>query len=304
MFSSSFYLSYLYSALMLTSFIKHKPMKQKFTFFLFLCFCTHLLQAQFPPTMMGISGPANVCSQPGVPASFTAMASGTITSYSWSYSGPSMGVVISNPNSSVTSISFPFPNLNTTYTLHCVAYNGNIPSVASSTLQVTVHETPQVNFSGATTFCQGSSTNLSASPTILSSSSTLSYNWSPSTGLNTTTGPYVVASPPSTTNYTVLLTLGSCTNTAMLTVNVVTCAVGVAENTASELGTLVYPNPSSDYFILKSEKDVLAMILDQIGREVRSLKLVAGTETRVSGLPAGIYYVVTPDTRRKIVITK
>ncbi len=280
-------------------------MKQKFTLLFLLLISAKLSFAQFPPSMIGISGPSDVCSQPGTPASFTAMASGTITSYSWSFAGPFSGVIISNPNSSVTTISFPFPYLNTTYTLHCVAYNGNIPSVGSAVLVVNVHETPQVNFSGATTFCQGSSTNLSASPTILSSSSTLSYNWSPSTGLNTTTGPNVVASPPSTTNYTVLLSLGSCTNSTMLTVNVVTCAVGVPENTLSELNTMViYPNPSSEYVILKSEKDVLASILDQIGREVRSLKIIAGEETKITGLSAGIYYVIAPNTRKKIVVTK
>lgn len=280
-------------------------MKLKITLFLLLFICTKPSFAQFPPTMIGISGPSDVCSQPSAPASFTAMASGTITSYSWSFSGPFSGVIISNPNSSVTTISFPFPYLNTTYTIHCVAYNGNIPSVNSGAWVVNVHETPQVNFSGATTFCQGSSTNLSASPTILSSSSTLSYSWTPSTGLNTTTGPYVVASPPSTTNYTVLLSLGTCTNSTMLTVNVVTCAVGVPENSSIELESLMlYPNPGSEYIILKSEKDVLAIILDQIGREVRSLKVVAGSETKISGLSAGIYYVVTPNTRKKIVITK
>lgn len=281
-------------------------MKTKFILFASLFFCAVFSFAQFPPTMIGLSGPSDVCSQPGDPSTFTANASGTITSYSWSFSGPLTGVVIGSPNSSVTTISFPFPALYTSYTVHCVAYNGNIPSVTSASMVVTIHETPNVSFSGASSFCQGSSTNLSASPTILSSSSTLSYNWSPSTGLNNTTGPNVTASPPATTNYTVLLTLGNCTNTAMLTVNVIDCGtVGVPEFNTSEISSfLTFPNPASEYIILKSQKDVLATILDQIGKEVRSLKLFAGEETKISGLSAGIYYVITPDTRKKIVITK
>ncbi|MBL7934029.1 MAG: T9SS type A sorting domain-containing protein [Bacteroidia bacterium] len=279
-------------------------MKIIFTFFLSVLFCVGISFAQFPPTMNGISGPSGVCSSAA--ETFTANATGTITSYSWSFAGPASGVVIGSPNSSVTTISFPFPYVNTTYTLHCVAYNGSIPSVTSASMIITVYETPNVSFSGATSFCQGSSTNLSASPTILSSSSTLSYNWSPSTGLNTTTGPNVVASPPATTNYTVLLTLGNCTNTAMVTVNVMNCGtVGLPELNNSEIGGIsVFPNPGSEFVVLKSQKDVLAVILDQIGKEVRSLKLVAGEETRINGLNPGVYFVLTPETRKKVIITK
>jgi len=48
-----------------------------------------------------------------------------------------------------------------------------------------------------------------------------SYFWSPSTGLNTTTGSIVIASPTDTTTYTVTGTMGTCTGQASITLNVV-----------------------------------------------------------------------------------
>ncbi len=47
------------------------------------------------------------------------------------------------------------------------------------------------------------------------------YIWSPAIGLNTTSGPSVVASPTDTTTYTVNGTMGSCTGSTSITVNVV-----------------------------------------------------------------------------------
>ena len=257
------------------------------------------------PVINSIQGPLSVCSQPADAITYSTSATNAPSSYAWSAS-PSGGVVISNPSSGTTSISFPYPYLNPTFTLYCYATNGSGSSQTTSVV-VNVYETPTITFSGANSFCQGSSTNLSASPTILSSSSTLTYSWMPSTGLSATTGHSVNAQPPATTNYTVLLTLGNCTNTAQLTVFVYSApcpTVGIAHLEANEANALlVYPNPSHDYFILKSGKDELAVILNEIGQTVRSLPLIAGTETKVTGLPGGIYFVLTSTSRKKIVIT-
>lgn len=285
-----------------------KKFYSKKTFFLFVILCfvfANSASAQLPPIISPIQGPTAVCSQPSSPKIYSVSATNNPSSYNWSFAGPAVtGVIISNPNSSVTSISFPYPNLNTTYTLYCSASNN---SGTSSTTQfiVNVFETPTITFSGSQFFCQGSSTNLSASPTILSSSSTLTYSWSPSTGLSTTTGPTVNAQPPATTNYSVLLTLGTCTNVEQLTVSVGTCVVGIGTLEKEEANLLmIYPNPSNESFILQSSKNELAVILNEIGQTVRSLSLVAGTETKVSELPGGIYFLVTPTTRKKIVVTK
>ena len=65
----------------------------------------------------------------------------------------------------------------------------------------------------ATTVCYGKSTNIS-----VSGAST--YSWTPSTGLSTTTGTSVVASPTASTTYTITGTTGSCSTKATSTITV------------------------------------------------------------------------------------
>jgi len=73
---------------------------------------------------------------------------------------------------------------------------------------------PTVTVSPDVSICSGSSATLTAGGAI-------TYEWSPSTGLNTTTGTSVVASPSSTTTYTVTGTdANGYTNTATVTVTV------------------------------------------------------------------------------------
>jgi len=169
------------------------------------------------PVVTAISGPGATCTFPSPATLYNASASNNPTSYSW-YVVPSNGVTILNGTTANASISFGGAAGN--YTIYCSASNGSGSGSPLSTV-VSVFETPSVTFSGNTNlFCQGSSTNLQASPTIYSASSTLSYSWTPSTGLSTTTGSAVVASPQVSTNYTVLLTMGICKNTAQIFVNV------------------------------------------------------------------------------------
>lgn len=167
------------------------------------------------PVMNPISGSSVICTPPSASPSYTATASNSPTSYSWTVL-PSAGVTISNPNASVTSINFPTPN--GTYTIICYATNGSGTSSPVSFV-VNVFETPNVTFSGATSFCQGSSTNIMASSTMVSASPTIFYSWAPPAGLNTTTGQFVSASPTTLTNYTVTATNGACSNTGTITIS-------------------------------------------------------------------------------------
>jgi len=57
-----------------------------------------------------------------------------------------------------------------------------------------------------------------ASSTMMSASPTISYNWSPPTGLSTTVGQFVSASPTTQTNYTVTATNGGCIGTGTITI--------------------------------------------------------------------------------------
>lgn len=71
--------------------------------------------------------------------------------------------------------------------------------------------TPTVSISGGDTICAGGSLTLTASGAA-------GYSWAPSTGLSATSGASVVASPTTTTTYTVTGGVGTCTNTASVTV--------------------------------------------------------------------------------------
>jgi len=187
--------------------------KNYFYFILFIILTGSDLFAQVP-VMNPILGPSSVCSAPGSAMTFSASASNSPTSYMWTVV-PSAGVIIANPNAAVTSISFPYSN--GTYTIYCTATNGSGTSIPEPFV-VNVFETPTVTFSGNTSFCQGSSTYLQASSTILAASSTINYFWSPGTGLNTTSGPFVQASPTIPTTYTVTATIGMCSNSSQITV--------------------------------------------------------------------------------------
>jgi hypothetical protein len=79
---------------------------------------------------------------------------------------------------------------------------------------LTVNPVPSLSTSGNTSVCAGGSATLSANGAS-------SYVWSPSAGLNGTSGANVIATPSSTTTYSVTGTNGSgCTSSSNLTVTV------------------------------------------------------------------------------------
>lgn len=121
---------------------------------------------------------------------------GSIVSFEWFRNGVSVGT---GPLYNAT--------LAGNYTLTVVNSNGC--SNTSATTTVTVNPLPTVNinpFPAST--CLGT-------PITLIASGANTYSWSPSTGLNTTTGSTVIANPSSTITYTVTGTdLNGCQNTA------------------------------------------------------------------------------------------
>ena len=255
--------------------------------------------AQSIPVVGTISGPAGVCSSP-VATTYTATASNSPTSFIWSAS-PS-GVVFSNPTGSITSVSFPYPYANPSFIISCTASN-SFGTSAPKSKTVLVSETPIVTFSGLQNFCQGSSTHLTGVPNIISASSTLSYQWSPSIGLSSTNSFSVNANPLTTTTYNVLLTLGSCTNTTQVTLTVYPCTVGINSFSGSEANKIkVYPNPNNGTFIITSGTSETARILNELGQIVRILNLSSESDTEIKGLPVGIYFLTTERKRIKIVV--
>ncbi len=119
-----------------------------------------------------------------------------------------------------------------TYSTNATTFQaGNTFSLESGQYTITIRDangclrTNQVNIGltndlalqvrGDTTICAGGSVVLNTTSTATS------YIWSPATGLNNPTSASPTASPVSPTTYTVLATLGQCTKTASVTINVV-----------------------------------------------------------------------------------
>ena len=129
----------------------------------------------------------------------TTLTANGATTYAWS---PSTGL---NTTTGTTVIASPTSN--TTYTV--TGTSGSCSNTQTSAITVNPVTTITVSPSSAS-ICIGSSTNLTASGST-------SYSWSPSTGLNTTTGTTVTANPTVTTTYTVT---GSCNQKTNVTVTV------------------------------------------------------------------------------------
>jgi len=91
-----------------------------------------------------------------------------------------------------------------------------------STDTIVINGNVNINISGSPTICPGGSTQLTAAGAT-------TYSWSPAAGLSTTTGPTVIASPATTTTYTVTGMDGGCTGAANVTVN-------IASNLSPDLG--------------------------------------------------------------------
>lgn len=103
------------------------------------------------------------------------------------------------------------PTITTTYTVtgstgkHCMA---------SAVTTVSVNPTPTLTVNAPDTICN------SGNVTLTATGNGTNYSWSPATGLNTTIGASVIASPTVTTTYVVTASIGTCTNSVNAKVNV------------------------------------------------------------------------------------
>lgn len=139
---------------------------------------------------------------------FTDNTTNTPTSWNWSFPG---AVTTSSTAQHPLNICYNTPG---TYTVTLQACNASGCNSTSQTITVTNNTPPVVNVSaGQTTICSGDATTLTASGAT-------TYIWSPPSGLSSTSGAVVSASPSVTTTYTVTGTNGcSATNTITITVN-------------------------------------------------------------------------------------
>jgi trimeric autotransporter adhesin len=171
------------------------------------CSSTASVTVTVTPLNLTVSPNVSICSG----ASTTLTASGA-TSYAWS---PPTGLSASTGASVSAS-----PTTTTTYTV-----TGTTGS-CTATGTVTVTVTPlALTLSPNTSICNGGSATLTAGGAT-------NYTWSPATGLSSTTGASVTASPTATTTYTVSGTSGSCSSSLSVTVTVTPIVVSVTPNTS------------------------------------------------------------------------
>ncbi len=90
-----------------------------------------------------------------------------------------------------------------------------IPSFINPQLDITASDS---------VICSGTSTTLTAT-----GNANGAYTWSPATGLNTTTGSVVIASPTSDQTYIVSSTVNGCTTTQQITINVENCCFAAVD---------------------------------------------------------------------------
>ena len=156
-----------------------------------------------------VSANATICAG----ASANLIASGA-TTYSWS---PSIGLSATVGASVIAS-----PASNQAYTVL-----GNTSGCTKSqTVFVFVNSVPVVSVSGATSICKGTST-------VLTASGAITYSWSPSATLSSSTGTSVTASPNTNTTYTITGSNNGCVSSATKILTVKTTPVISATSTAT-----------------------------------------------------------------------
>ncbi len=124
-------------------------------------------------------------------SSTTITASGA-TTYSWS------------PSTALSSISLATTTASPTSTITYTITGTTNGCSSSSTSSVTVIALPTLNISGSNAICVGSSTTLTVNGAT-------TYTWSPSTGLNLTSGSIVIANPTNSLTYAISGTANGCT---------------------------------------------------------------------------------------------
>jgi hypothetical protein len=161
-----------------------------------------------------------------------------------------VNITVNAPTSSVTNAracaQYRWTANNQTYT-NSGTYTHNLLNAAGCdsllTLNLIIDQNPTITVNSAT-ICSGSSVTLNAS-------GALTYQWSPGTGLNTTTGSTVIANPITTSSYLVTgVDINGCSSSAYTTVNVLPSPVvnlGPDRFLCASLVQLDAGNPGSTY---------------------------------------------------------
>ena len=247
------------------------------------------------PTAIFTATPVSGC--PGVTINLNNTSQDAL-SYSWSTPGGSPTTstqsdpVVTYPNTG----SFPI-------TLIATGCNGN--DTLTFTNMITITAPIILVNPPADTINPGGNTTLTAIGGT-------SYSWFPSTGLNTTSGASVIASPTVTTTYTVTATDNQGCQTSVdvvVTVDAVSRAADWSQSTWN-----IFPSPTTDFLQVQNELNTEAsvefVILDVSGRILETHSFEGSQfNLKVGHLSPGVYLTEVKNSetvllRRKIIISR
>jgi len=223
----------------------------------------------------------------GNPTCFTDLStitSGTITGWSWNFDDPSSG------GNNVSSLQNPCHTFTSAGLFNVVMTVTSDSGCQSTTvLPVTVNQNPTAtSTANPTSIISGNSTTLSASGGG-------TYSWYPSTGLSSTTGATVVATPTSTITYCVIVTASNgCTDTSCVTVFVTPTGIQLFSN--NKLVSL-FPNPATDYFTIETQENrkYVLRVTNNIGKQIIKQSFQKKIEVNVSAFGKGLFLVEVYD---------
>jgi hypothetical protein len=197
------------------------------------------------------------------------------------------------------------PTTTTTYTLMVTSTCGN----ASDEVKVTLDSSATVtaNAGNDVTICANDST-------VLNAAGNGTYSWSPATGLSCTGCANPVASPTTTTTYTLMVTssCGNASDEALVTVD--PCVTGMTGSLHEEEINIA-PNPGAGLFVLTTSETIYGELNIQIMniqgeliyRAEQTMQSKESIKVDISDASAGIYFLkLTTGNRtmmRKIVIS-
>lgn len=196
-------------------------------------------------------------------------------------------------NGTAVSNSLVVSPVNTsTYNVHGISSHG-CPS-ATQQIILPVNQLPAVSaYISNSIICKGETTNIVLSGTAASYS------------LNgTSCQPIVTVNPSSSSVYTIVgRDVNGCEKSISSAVIVNAC-LAVVEIDRLNNPTNIYPNPNNGSFSITSGANQVALILNEIGQTLQQVQLLEDKETKIVGLTPGIYFIVTPKSRKKIIVTE
>lgn len=225
-----------------------------------------------PSPTVNIVGPTMIC--PGTTVTLTAI--GNASTYVWGGGASGTGTTIADNPTSPTNY-------------WVVGYN-SLGCSDTDMVTVGIYDVLNAAILGDDTICVGESTNLSCAGNG-------TFVWGPSTGLNTTSGPYVVATPTSTITYSVTFTdVNGCTTTDAVTIQVDPCT-GIADNEQAQGQFTLQPNPAmtSTTILFSGTGSTTISVYNSVGQLVIQQQATffagSGVQLDLSGLSDGMYTV-------------